>query len=485
MNRLFRLLICLALATTPTSAGWFPLTEPSTTNTHTACSVVSGTTITFTAAGLGTANPNRITAVSINWDDSTAAGTAEITAVTVGGNSATRAVRTTGGVANSNSEIWWLNNPTGTSGNVVITSSTNIDGVTIAVYSLIGFSSIAPTAIATGTTSASQAYSNKNVGLAAASRTTNVSTSLSNMVNDFSSACGSSLWGVHASQSLRGNNQTLTTTISPTSNNPKIALAIWSTNAPAGSCTQSVAWFARAPSFDTTHFTAYDNLICGLVTDGVWTKFDVLQIYATQNTTAALLNMVSSSYAATLAAGASSFTADRGFTGVSGQTCSYLDTHFNPTTASSPNYTQNSAHFSAWSVVDAGAINLALIGIQPISGNESEIYPKWVDNNAYFRINGAGSSGVANATPTGFYLANRSASNAIQGYKNSTSIVTDTTASGTPNNADFTVGADGACGSSGNAQQVAQISIGSSLSSTDELNFYNRLRTYMTAVGVP
>jgi hypothetical protein len=28
-------------------------------------------------------------------------------------------------------------------------------------------------------------------------------------------------------------------------------------------------------------------------------------------------------------------------------------------------------------------------------------------------------------------------------------------------------------------------SIGSSLSSTDVTNFYNRLRTYMTAVGVP
>jgi len=33
--------------------------------------------------------------------------------------------------------------------------------------------------------------------------------------------------------------------------------------------------------------------------------------------------------------------------------------------------------------------------------------------------------------------------------------------------------------------QAAMASIGSSLSSTDATNFYNRLRTYMTAVGVP
>ena len=33
--------------------------------------------------------------------------------------------------------------------------------------------------------------------------------------------------------------------------------------------------------------------------------------------------------------------------------------------------------------------------------------------------------------------------------------------------------------------QVAATSIGSSLNSTEATAFYNRLRTYMTAVGVP
>jgi len=34
-------------------------------------------------------------------------------------------------------------------------------------------------------------------------------------------------------------------------------------------------------------------------------------------------------------------------------------------------------------------------------------------------------------------------------------------------------------------QQIAAASIGSSLNSTEAGNFYTRLRTYMTAVGVP
>jgi len=37
----------------------------------------------------------------------------------------------------------------------------------------------------------------------------------------------------------------------------------------------------------------------------------------------------------------------------------------------------------------------------------------------------------------------------------------------------------------GSAYQCAMASIGSSLNGTDATNFYNRLRTYMTAVGVP
>ncbi len=228
LNKLTHLLICLALAITPAAAGWLPLTEPSTTPVSNACSTSSGTSITFTAQGVGGANPNRITVVSINWDDSTNAGTAQLTAMSVGGISMSRAASATIDAQNSNSEVWYATNPSGTTANIVATFATAVNGVTIEVYSLIGYAS-APIASTTGTTSVSQLYNNKQVALAAASRTINVSTSLSNMTNDFSSACGANLWGVHASQVLRGNNQTLTSTISPTSNNPKIALAVWST----------------------------------------------------------------------------------------------------------------------------------------------------------------------------------------------------------------------------------------------------------------
>lgn len=190
-----------------------------------ACSTISGTVTTFTAQGVGGAAPSRVSVVSINWSDSTSAGTAELNTVTIGGISMSRAVRASGDDQSSNSEIWWAANPTGTTANIVVTSSTAIDGITIGVYRLVGYNAV--TAFTTGTTSVSQAYTTRQVALAAASRTVNVSTSLSNMTNDYSAACGATLWGVHASQGLNGNG-TLSSSISPTTINPKIALAVWS-----------------------------------------------------------------------------------------------------------------------------------------------------------------------------------------------------------------------------------------------------------------
>src|SRR6266403_6211137 len=249
LSKLTHLLICLALVTTPAAAGWLPLSEPSATPVSNACSTSSGTSITFTAQGVGGANPNRISAVSINWDDSTNAGTASITAVTLGGASMIKEVSALSGAQNSNSEIWYISNPSGTSANIVITAATAINGVTIEVYSLVGFITT-PISSSVGTTSVSQGYNNKQVALAAGSRQINVSTSLSNMVNDFSSACGPSLWGVHASQRLNGTNQTLTSTISPTSNTPLIALAVWSSGTGGPPCTESTTFLARTSGLD-------------------------------------------------------------------------------------------------------------------------------------------------------------------------------------------------------------------------------------------
>ncbi len=404
--------------------------------------------------------------------------------MTVGGISMTRAAVTTSGLTNSNSEIWYVPNPSGTTANIVATFATAVNGVTIEVYSLIGYISN-PISSAIGTTSASQSYNNKQVALAAGSRTVNVSTSLSNMVNDFSSACGASLWGVHASQALRGDNQTLTTTISPTSNNPKIALAIWSTQPCANSGT-AAAFLARTSGLDNTHINAYTALLNGLDSDAITCKLDFLHVYATQDSTTALLNLVANRYNGT-AFGPPVFTVDRGFQGVQTSLTVYIDTNFNPFTAIAPQFSANSAHMSVWNVADVGTTGVPAIGYVTSGISEVDMYVRFTDGNTYFRPMTLGSGAIfATASGAGYWISNRSASNAIQGYRNGSSVATASDASaGLGNSTIITLGYSGAGVPQGAAYQEAAASAGSSLSATDASNLNSRLRTYMTAVGVP
>ncbi len=248
---------------------------------------------------------------------------------------------------------------------------------------------------------------------------------------------------------------------------------------------EATAFIARTSGLDATHINAYNALIDGLVTDGIWSKFDMLHIYATQDSTTALLNLVSSSYGGTTH-GSPTFTADRGFTGgTTNNSTVYIDTGFNAATAGSPKYTTNSAHLSAWAITNAspGFGAAGLLGAT--GGNSGFIVPRNGSANAVF-VPQSGQMNFAVSQRIGHYHANRSGASANQGYINGSSVVTGSGASSTvPNNNMYTLAANISGTSQGDPNQVGMASIGSSLSGTEAGNFYTRLRTYMTAVGVP
>jgi hypothetical protein len=249
-------------------------------------------------------------------------------------------------------------------------------------------------------------------------------------------------------------------------------------------------FLARTSGLDSTHTTAYTNLINGLVSDGVWSKLDVLYVFATADTTTALLNLKSANFTG-ITHGPPTFTVDRGFTGADLSTTIWIDSGFNATTASGAGFTANSCHISAW--VDTNGASNIVIGIEGDTGtNRTNIYP-WnsTTGNSEFRINDSGSSaGVSIGNSTGHWVASRTSSTVSTGYRNGSSVATPNAAAGTLQNGNIYVLAvhnivNGASGYHGSSQQVSAASIGAGLSSTDASNFYTRLRTYMTAVGVP
>lgn len=257
----------------------------------------------------------------------------------------------------------------------------------------------------------------------------------------------------------------------------------------AGGGATASNFLARTSGLDATHINAYTALLNGLDTDGITAKLDMLHIYATQDSTTALLNLVSTSHNGT-SHGSPTFTADRGFTGVEASSTVYIDLDYTYSASPATLYTQNTAHLSAWVVTNGQSAN-APLGLSYWPLNEFSLpVPRYTDDKAYCSINDTGGPGVTNTDSRGHFIANRSASGATQLYKNASSILTGTTGTLAPRTEPFYSLANNYSGSGtdtahGYSQQVAMVSGGGSLDATQATNFYNRLRTYMTAVGVP
>lgn len=240
-------------------------------------------------------------------------------------------------------------------------------------------------------------------------------------------------------------------------------------------------FIARTSGLNAGHLAAYKGLLDGLTTDGLFNSdgttnfFDALYAFATADTTTAALNLCGAIFNGNPTS--LTFTADSGYTAVSGQN---FQTGFNPSTATSPKYVQDSAHFSVWNLV-----NSATTSIDVASGSLGENFV-FTGGSIYARVNdNPESSGFTASDFRGHILGNRSSSTARQLYQNaSTTLIGGTAATypSTPsqavNNADFAVVSLG-------DHTAAMASIGAGMNSTQVTNFYNRLRTYMTAVGVP
>ena len=129
--------------------------------------------------------------------------------------------------------------------------------------------------------------------------------------------------------------------------------------------------------------TLVDNLIVTLKTTGIWSKCDQLWLYATENTPAALTDLV----ALTLATihGSPSFTPNRGFTGVDASTTVYIDTNTNPATLGQ--YTLNAAHLSLWNNtnVASGASGGDAAGLHD-SAFHTAIDPEYSDGKLLPRV---------------------------------------------------------------------------------------------------
>jgi len=255
---------------------------------------------------------------------------------------------------------------------------------------------------------------------------------------------------------------------------------------PTGNCAESTAFFARSGTMAAPSLTAYDTMICGLVSDATWSKLDVLRIYAAPTTAIAALNLVSSSYNATIN-GSPTFTANLGFTGVDASTTTYLDSGFNPTTAPSAKFVQNSAHVAIWQTT-------SVVNANPFWGaSNGSTIAAWVlrssaDNFNYIRINGSATSGGSAGTATttdGQVIASRTANNIVGLYKNGIFVANTGVynSAGVSNLNFYELGHNASGTAQGSAPAQMAVHWGSGLSAAESFSVYNRVRTYLIAIA--
>jgi hypothetical protein len=229
----------------------------------------------------------------------------------------------------------------------------------------------------------------------------------------------------------------------------------------------------------STRRTLVDTLVNNLKTDGVWSKLDRLWLFAAENSSSALIDIKAATSAAVF--NSPTFTPDRGYDKAS-NTSAYIDTNFNPSTVGNTNFAQDSACVFAWSNT-SGADGGPLVSG---SGSTStRLFPQYTDNLAYYNVNNSGVDGTQSGLGDGIGLwaVNRTNATDTQLYRNGSSVASMTTAtSGAVVSQNLWALREGSLYSS---RQICCLGAGASLNSTEQLALYNRLRTYMTAVGVP
>lgn len=221
---------------------------------------------------------------------------------------------------------------------------------------------------------------------------------------------------------------------------------------------------------------AINSLIGSLKNAGLWSKLDVLQVFAAADSQAAVLNWKNPATFTAAGVNTPTFTADRGYAG--NGTTSYVDTTWAPTNG--VNYTQDDATVFAWSRT-SGTNSNRWMG----SATDTSVLllPRTAGSAFQYRINTTGSvTAIGSVTDgSGLFAVSRSGATATQSYRNGATLgaagsIASTALSSSPINV-------GRQNTQFNPAECAVWGAGSNFSAAEHLALYNAIRTYLVDAG--
>jgi hypothetical protein len=253
-------------------------------------------------------------------------------------------------------------------------------------------------------------------------------------------------------------------------------------------CAEAIAFLTRANAIvaiDALHTTAYNDLICGLVEDGTYSKLDTLYVLATQSDGGspgdgiAKLNLIKDSFNL-VRHGTFAFAADKG-AACDGST-GYYDTQFNLST-SGVAFSRDSASLGVYDRTKT-TTNGTIFGAT--DNVASTMLSLNFSGGLYFRINSINDGPVAgNSDAQGFWIGTRTGASAVSVYRNGNAIASSTTPSnGVPPLSMYL------CTSNFNGtanlfvpDEVAAFFIGGGLTASQAGAISSRINAFMKALG--
>ena len=236
------------------------------------------------------------------------------------------------------------------------------------------------------------------------------------------------------------------------------------------------AFITAAAITDPTQQAAINTLVVDLKGYNIWTKMKALYPMVGGTATSNSYNLKNTAqYQITWSGGVTHSSTGAKFGGVNG----FGNTNLNGLSV----LTQDSTHLSFYSRTQSNGTEVEIGAAAPANGSLIEIRTA---GTTYFRVNSSASYlTYVDADSRAFYMANRTASNIVNGWRNSTKVATGTTASSSLYNFNLFLGA---LNENGNAiyyttKECAFASIGDGLTDTEAANFYTAVQTFQTTLG--
>lgn len=244
------------------------------------------------------------------------------------------------------------------------------------------------------------------------------------------------------------------------------------------------AFITAAGITNPTQQSAINTLVLSLKSNNIWTKMKAIYPFVGGTATTHKWNLknpldTNAAYRLTFTGGWTHSSNGATPNGVN----AYANTFLVPNSVLS----QNSTHISYYSRTNSNLTEIEIGASNGPNATDNKLVLEIRTSNVtYYNINSTTTYiSHADTDSRAFYIGNRTASNVVNGWRNSSKLATGTTASTTPSTANIYLGAFNRTSSVAlySTKQCAFASIGDGLTDTEAANFYTAVQAFQTTLG--